>query len=400
MRLQEPISRRRFVSLLGAAGLAGLAGSRLTFAQGMTDRYLAVIILRGAMDGLAAVIPYQERQLMSLRRSLVPPAPGQDKGALDLAAGGFALHPSLEFMHSQYQAKQLAILHAASSPYRERSHFDGQDILESGGQQVYESDSGWLNRALLKSPGGFKAAAVAPALPLVLRGEADAVSWAPSTLPEPDDDTLQRLMRMYENDTPLRTALSDAQALGMSAGDIEGDARAISRGRSYVPLMQAGANLIASEGASVVVLSLTGWDTHARQGAGSGALAQRLQQLDEGLAAMQATLGSRWEQTCVLVATEFGRTVRVNGSKGSDHGTGGAAFLLGGAVAGGRVLGEWPGLEKRALYEDRDLYPANDLRSLFKGICRDHLGVARTDLDGFVFPESAAVAPLEGLIRT
>jgi uncharacterized protein (DUF1501 family) len=384
--------------MLGGAGLAGLAGNRLAFAQGLPGRNLVVIILRGALDGLAAVIPYHERQLMSLRSELVPPAPGSKGGALELGAGGFALHPSLGFIHSQYQAGQLAIMHAAASPYRARSHFDGQDVLESGAYQVYEANSGWLNRALLKAPTGQKAAAVGPALPLLLRGDAKAVSWAPSTLPEPDDDTFQRLMRMYENDKALATALSGAKTLGMSAGEIEGDARAISRGRSYAPLMQAGANLIASEGAGVVVLSLTGWDTHAGQGAGTGALARRLQQLDEGLAAMKVSLGAQWDRTAVLVTTEFGRTVRVNGSKGSDHGTGAAAFLLGGAVKGGLMLGDWPGLENRALYEGRDLYPANDLRALFKGVCRDHLGVTRTDLDRSVFPRSSAVAPLEDLI--
>ena len=391
-------SRRHFIRMLGGAGLAGLLPGSLAVAKGVEDRYLMMVVLRGALDGLAAVVPYHEQKLRDWRRILVPAEPGEEGGALALGHDGFALHPSLKFLHSSYGDDKLAILHAASSPYRERSHFDGQDVLENGGAAALQSNDGWLNRALQKTPGGLEAAAVGGALPLLLRGDAHAVTWAPSTLPEPDDDTLERLMRMYESDAMLKTALQDAQALDMAAGDLEGDARGVARGRDYVPVLQAGANLAARGAAGVVAMSLSGWDTHNNQGAESGTLAGRLRQLDEGLAAIKETMGEKWDRTAVLVTTEFGRTVRVNGSRGSDHGTGGAAFLLGGAVNGGRMPGDWPGLAQSALYEDRDLYPANDLRALFKGVLRDHLGVARKDLDRSVFPDSAAVAPLDGLI--
>lgn len=395
--MNERQSRRSFIGMLGGAGLAGMLPPGIAFAQGVEDRYLLLVILRGALDGLAAVVPYHEPKLNDWRRLLVPPEPGGEEGSLALGVDGFALHPSLKFIHSAWQANELSVLHAVSSPYRERSHFDGQDVLESGGEKVLASRDGWLNRALQKTS-GVEAAAVGGALPLVLRGDAHAVSWAPSFLPEPDDDTLERLMRMYEKDEPLHAALADAQSLDMAAGDIEGDARQVARGRSYVPLMQAGANLAASGAAGVVVMSLGGWDTHNNQGAQNGTLANRLQQLDEGLAEVKKTLGPKWENTVVVVATEFGRTVRVNGSRGSDHGTGGAAFLAGGAVQGGRMLGDWPGLAQSALYEDRDLYPANDLRALFKGVLRDHLGVPNADLHRSVFPDSKAVAPLNGLV--
>ena len=391
-------TRRSFVGMLGGAGLTGLLPTSFALAEGAKDRYLAVIVLRGAMDGLAAVVPYHDPNLQDWRRILVPPEPGADGGALALNTDGFALHPSLSFLHQAYADQQLAVMHATSSPYRERSHFDGQDVLESGGANVLASRDGWLNRALQKSPGGAEAAAIGGALPLVLRGEAHAVTWAPSSLPEPDDDTLERLMRMYEKDKSLQQALEDAQSLDMAAGEMKGDAKAVSRGRDYVPVLQAGANLMSSGAAAVTVMSLSGWDTHNNQGGGTGQLASRLKQLDEGLAAMEETLGARWEQTAIIVATEFGRTVRVNGSRGSDHGTGGAAFLLGGTVQGGRMLGDWPGLAKSSLYEDRDLFPANDLRALFKGVLRDHLGVARSDLDTFVFPESKDIAPIKGLV--
>jgi uncharacterized protein (DUF1501 family) len=383
--------------MLGGAGLAGLLKPNLAFSKGIQDRYFLLVILRGALDGLGAVIPYHEPKLRDWRKILVPPEPGEPNGALALGSDGFALHPSLGFMHSAWQEKELAVLHAASSPYRERSHFDGQDALESGGERVYASRDGWLNRAL-QNLSGVEAAAVGSALPLVLRGDAHAVSWAPSFLPEPDDDTLQRLMRMYEADDALHSALADAESLDMAAGDIGGDARQVARGRSYVPLMQAGANLVSSGAAGVVVLSLGGWDTHNNQGAESGILAGRLRQLDDGLAEVKKTLGPKWADTVVAVTTEFGRTVRVNGSRGSDHGTGGAAFLAGGAVKGGRMLGDWPGLEQSALYEDRDLFPANDLRSLFKGVLRDHLGVSAGDLEQKVFPGSKGAAPFDGLV--
>jgi uncharacterized protein (DUF1501 family) len=392
-------SRRSFIGMLGGAGLAGMFNPSLAFAKGVEDRYLLLVILRGALDGLGAVIPYHESKLNDWRRVLLPPEPGAESGALALGTDGFALHPSLKFMHSAWEADQLSILHAASSPYRERSHFDGQDVLESGGTGVLASRDGWLNRALQKTD-GVEAAAVGGALPLVLRGEAHAVSWAPSFLPEPDDDTLERLMRMYDEDEQLHVALQDAQSLDMAAGDVDGDARSIARGRAYVPLMEAGANLAASGASGVVVMSLGGWDTHNNQGAQTGILAGRLRQLDEGLAAVKEALGPKWEKTAVVVATEFGRTVRVNGSRGSDHGTGGVSFLAGGAVRGGRLLGDWPGLEQGALYEDRDLYPANDLRALFKGVLRDHLGVSRSDLDRFVFPDSRDSAAMKGLVST
>jgi uncharacterized protein (DUF1501 family) len=383
--------------MVGAAGLAGMMPAPLAFAEGVSDRYLMVVILRGALDGLGAVIPYQEPQLMDWRRKLVPPQPGEDGGALQLGSDGFALHPALGELHGAWGRGELSVMHAASSPYRERSHFDGQDVLESGGADVLSSRDGWLNRALTHTE-GVEAIAVAGALPLLLRGQAHAASWAPSILPEPDDDTMRRLMRMYENDEPLHAALQDAQSLDMAAGDVDGDARQVVRGRSYEPLMQAGANLIASGAAGVVALSLGGWDTHRNQGAANGLLAGRLQQLDRGMASVRKTLGEKWARTAVLVVTEFGRTVRMNGSLGSDHGTGGAAFLAGGAVQGGRLLGEWPGLSSSALYEDRDLYPANDLRALFKGVLRDHLGVTRKSLDRHVFPDSRGVAPLDGLV--
>lgn len=390
-------SRRSFIGMLGGAGLAGALHPSIAFAKGTENRYLLMVILRGALDGLGAVIPYQEPKLNDWRRILVPPVPGEEDGALALGKDGFALHPSLEFMHAAWKEDELAILHAASSPYRERSHFDGQDVLESGGSAVLASRDGWLNRALQKTP-GVEAAAVGGALPLVLRGDAHAVSWAPSFLPEADDDTLERLMRMYEQDKALQTALQDAQSLDMAAGDVDVDARKVIQGRNYVPVMQAGANLAASGAAGVVVMSLSGWDTHNNQGAQTGVLAGRLGQLDKGLAAMKETMGEKWQHTAVIVATEFGRTVRVNGSRGSDHGTGGVAFLAGGAVSGSRILGDWPGLAQAALYEDRDLYPANDLRALFKGVLRDHLGVSRRDLDRVVFPDSKNIDPFKGLV--
>lgn len=397
--MSKTTSRRQFVGMMAGAGAVTWFAPNLSLAAGPEGRYLVLVILRGALDGLAAVVPYHESRLMSLRENLVPAAPGDENGALSLGVDGFALHPGLPFLHTSFHAGEMSVLHAAASPYRERSHFDGQDVLENGATTALGEDSGWLNRALQKTAGAHEAAAVAPTVPLVLRGDAHAVSWAPSVLPEPSDSTMDRLMNLYAEDEPLRTALGDAKALSMAAGEVEGDARAIVRGRSFPPVLEAAANLVASDAASVVALSLSGWDTHDNQGSDSGALAQRLGQLDAGLALLKQKLGAKWQHTTVMVVTEFGRTVAENGTRGSDHGTGGASFLLGGAVHGGKLLGDWPGLAQSALHEGRDLYPANDLRGLFKGVLRDHLGVSRSDLDGFVFPGSRPVAPLDGLIR-
>jgi uncharacterized protein (DUF1501 family) len=390
------VPRRSLLAGFAAAGVWSVFGPSLAVAKGAVDRPLVFIILRGGLDGLAAVAPVEDPRYAALRGELALKPPGEAGGALALGEG-MGLHPALAGLHGLYGAGELSVLHAAATPYRDRSHFDGQDVLESGGEAVYGHPDGWLNRALQTLGPPPEAVAVGAALPLVLRGEAAASSWSPSVLRSADEDTLARLAALYDGDPVLAPALAQAVETNALAGDGGmGGGRRGGGPINYEASLRPAGRLIAEGAAALAVVSLDGWDTHANQGAEGGALALRLAALDRGLTALKAALGPKWSSSAIMVATEFGRTAAVNGTRGTDHGTGGAAFLLGGAVAGGRILGDWPGLGR--LHEDRDVRPANDLRALFKGVLRDHWGVDRADLDGRVFPGSAGVPPLDGLI--
>jgi len=374
--------------------------ARIAAAAQAPDARFVLVILRGGLDGLAAVPPYAEPQYRSLRGALALDAPGGEGGVLDLD-GTFGLHPSLTNVHAMYAAGEALVLHAAATPYRERSHFDAQNVLEAGSTAPSGTATGWLNRAVgaLASTGDTRSAiALADTVPLVLRGERDVMSWAPSRLPDADDDTLARVRRLYAAADPELAARLDS-ALGARA--LAGDAGEGMNGRpgqALAPLASAAARFLASaDGPRIAVLEVGGWDTHANQGAAQGNLAQRLRALDAGLQTLKAELGEHWRNTCVAVATEFGRTAAVNGTRGTDHGTAGCAFLLGGAVAGGRVLADWPGLGSRDLYEGRDLRPTTDLRAAFKGVLHERFGLTEAALAQHVFPDSAELAPLEGL---
>jgi uncharacterized protein (DUF1501 family) len=359
------------------------------------------VILRGGLDGLAAVPPYGEPAYAQLRGPLALAAPGAEGGALDLD-GTFGLHPSLSNLHAIYRAREALVLHAAATPYRERSHFDAQNVLEAGSVTPNASSSGWLNRALATLDAGGEApgaVAVADSVPLVLRGELAVTSWAPSRLPESDDDTLARVRRLYEAADPaLAESLNGALAAREIAGDA-GDGNMGGRGgQAVAPLASAAARFLRSPaGPRVAVLDVGGWDTHANQGAAQGALALRLRGLDAGLQLLKTDLGEHWRNTSVLVVTEFGRTVAANGTRGTDHGTAGCAFLVGGAVAGGRVVGDWPGLAQRDLHEGRDLRATTDLRALCKSVLHERFGVGEAALARTVFPDSDAVEPLDGV---
>jgi len=292
------------------------------------------------------------------------------------------------------------VVHATGLPYRERSHFDAQQLLESGGASPHELGTGWLGRALAAN--GRKGLALQTAVPLVLRGPGDIDTWAPSVLPEPSVDLVARVERLYRADPELARALARARALRSdsamadaaptmgTAGGARGQALALAR--------RAGEFLAASDGPQAAVLELGGWDSHANQALPLGALTNNLKLLDAMVAslrdALQASQGT-WERTVVLVVTEFGREVAVNGTQGTDHGTGGAAFVLGGAVRGGRVIADWPGLATKERFEGRDLRITTDLRAVFKSVLHDHLRVARRTIDDTVLPGTSALKPLE-----
>ena len=392
--------------VLKAVGLTAAVNSvpGLAFATSEADARFVLVILRGAVDGLALAAPYGDGNYNRVRGELAIPAPGQANGLLKID-GLFGLHPSLSGIHASFQRNQALVFHAIASPYRERSHFDGQDVLENGASSVGLLRDGWLNRALLPSDGKDRPAiALAQNTPLVLRGDNAVTSWAPSRLPDADDRTLRRLQRLYADDEFFATRLEQAlrsQAIAGSATGMEGKGPRGNEAKRFGELMGAAARfLTAPEGPNIAVVELGGWDTHANQGASSGALANRFKVLDDGVSNLQEGLGDAWNSTIIAVVTEFGRTVHVNGTRGTDHGTATAALLVGGAVNGGKIIADWPGLADRSLYAGRDLQPTSDIRSVFKGLLEEHLQVPANTIEQRVFPGSESARPLRNLVRT
>ena len=398
------VSRRDLLKAAGIGAIAsGIPGLSLAGTDG--EERFVLVILRGAADGLAVVPPYGDGNYRKVRGELALPAPGDDGGLLKLD-GLFGLHPSLKGIHGEYRDERALIVHAVASPYRERSHFDGQDVLENGGAAVGVARDGWLNRSLLplgSSLGDEVAIAMAQTTPLVLRGDNSVMSWAPSQMPDADDSTLRRLQAMYADDEFFATRLTQAlEAQEIAAGEsmMSGRQARGDNAQQTRAMAQATARfLTADDGPRIAVIEAGGWDTHANQGTTGGALANRLEALDEGLMALRDGLGDTWSKTVVAVVTEFGRTVAVNGTRGTDHGTASAAILLGGAVNGGRVVADWPGLRQSDLHQGRDLKPTTDMRSLFKGVLSEHLSISANLLNEKVFPDSTVAPRLTGLVR-
>lgn len=420
-----PLSRRRFLESSLFAGASTVVASRLAFATADTDARFVFVLLRGALDGLSAVPPVGDPDYAGLRGPIAVPRSGEG-AALPLTTD-FGLHPALSFLHRSYAAKELAVLHAVATPYRERSHFDAQNVLESGDSRPHGSTSGWINRALSTLPiekSREAGVALGANVPLAMRGPAEVASWSPTKIAALDEATLARITDLYARDPLLAQRLGDAlesdaiareaqkaadaeaepdmMAQTAVANDTGGQPNYASRfnGRYAETARAAAGFLKRDDGPRVAMFDTTGWDTHANEGAATGQLALRLRGLDAALESLKTSLGPVWRKTVVLVATEFGRTAAINGTRGTDHGTGAAAFLLGGAVQGGRVIAEWPGLARHELLENRDLRPTLDLRSVMKGVLRDHLGVAPASLESQVFPDSRIAQPLDGLIRT
>jgi uncharacterized protein (DUF1501 family) len=425
--MNQNYSRRSFIGTSLFAGASTLMASRLALANAPTDSRFVFVMLRGALDGLSAVPPVGDPGYSGLRGQIALAKSGE--GAALPLEGPFGLHPALKFLHESYAAKELAVLHAVASPYRERSHFDAQNVLESGNPRPHGSTSGWINRALSALPAG-KARAAGVALganvPLAMRGPAEVASWSPTKITALDEATLARISDLYARDPLLSQRLADALESDAIANEAQTAADAESQDAAmamvgtqsdtvverdakekrnynarYAETARAAAGFLKrDDGPRVAMFDTTGWDTHANEGGAQGPLALRLRGLDAAMAALKESLGPVWRHTVVLVATEFGRTAAINGTRGTDHGTGAAAFLLGGAVAGGRVLADWPGLARASLLDSRDLKPTRDLRTVMKGVLRDHLGVPSTALDSQVFPDSAGVRPMNDLIRT
>lgn len=344
-------SRRQFLKFAATGAGSLLVAPRILFANAATDRRFVFVIQRGAADGLNIVIPYADPGYARLRGSLAI-----DPDTASKLDGTFALHPSLSKMTNLYRQKQALFVHAVASPYRERSHFDGQNVLETGGANAYQLKDGWLNRLVTLLPQSHdKAIAFAPTIPAALRGTAKVMSFAPSSLAEAPDDLLTRVTQLYEADAafhPVWSAALDARGY-LEKSDTQRDPASVGR--------SAAQALERVDGPRIAMIETNGWDTHSGQ---NRRLANQLRALDAIVDALKDGLGDIWKDTTVIVATEFGRTVAVNGTGGTDHGTAATALVLGGAVTGARILADWPGLADNALYEGRDLRPTMDLDAL------------------------------------
>lgn len=395
------MSRRGFLGV--SAGLFTSAllppGVAMANTGGGNDPRLLVVLLRGGLDGLSTLVPFGD------------PDYERHRGDLTIARNRvqrldpvFGLHPALRNLLRLYRNGEVALIPAAGLPVQSRSHFECQANLQNGLPGNVAGATGWVNRLLTALPPRTRMAqrggvTIGP-VPQILAGPAPVMSWTPTWFAQPMPQIVAMLEQIYRGarNADLAAALDRGLAADALASGVAGHVRP-----SMAPIEQGfrgAARLMgAANGPRMAVLSAAGWDTHNAQGNLSGQIASRLEGLDQGLGAFRAELPDRvWAQTVVICVTEFGRSVHVNGTSGTDHGIGMPVILLGGAVNGG-IHGDWPGLTQRALVDGRDLRPTVDLRSVFKGVLRDHLGAGLPALNQQVFPQSAAARPMAGLIR-
>jgi uncharacterized protein (DUF1501 family) len=438
-------------ALLAASGL-GLSVTflgRQAFAASegdMAKRKLVVFICRGAMDGLSVSPPIGDANYSGLRGEIAIPGFGQPNGALKLDET-FGLHPRLETVHALALKGQARIAPAIATPDRARSHFEAQDVLETGVPEVDNTGSGWLNRAMeaLSATRKVDAMSVGAQAPLILRGRLQAASWSPGGYKDRDARLPTILTDLYAGDPLLSPALASGLetesmakiATAAPAADPTMASATMADPMAMQPMADTAMQTAGAQGApggaqslqgyaaqvgqqaidaarkigvtlakfmtepngpQIAAVSLDGFDTHANQGAADGQLANRLRGLDAVLDGLSSGLGPEWNNTVVVVATEFGRTAHINGTKGTDHGTASTALVLGGGLKRGGLIGDWPTLQEARLFENRDTAPTMDMRALFKGILAEQLGVDRRALDTTVFPNSADVAPAVGIV--
>jgi uncharacterized protein (DUF1501 family) len=390
------LSRRAMLGV--TAGLFSSALMPRLASASRADPRLLVVVLRGGMDGVNVVVPHGDAAYASMRGAIA--IPRYKTIPLD---DFFGLNTALPFFGRLFRRGEASAVHAVCTPLRNRSHFDAQDNLENGLPGLASNATGWLNRLLTVTPQGApiraNGAIQIGEAPLLLRGPAPVLGWSPTWFahpPAPITDAVTTLL--MKRDRQLHDALragmkADALAEKTASGD-DGDVSTFRRA-----FRGAGRLLSARNGPRIAVMSVSNFDTHSDQGSTDGFLWGSLHELDTALREFHDYAGEIWRDTVIVMATEFGRTVRINGDGGTDHGVGTVALLAGGAVAGGKVLGDWPGLARRDLYEDSDLRATTDLRAVFKGVLADHVGVPGAMLDQTIFPESAAVRPMAGLVR-
>ncbi|HEV8032156.1 MAG TPA: DUF1501 domain-containing protein [Stellaceae bacterium] len=363
-----------------------LGGSAWAAASDGGPKRLVVVMLRGAVDGLNVVVPYGEEAYYTARPTIAIAKPGTDNGGVALD-DHFALHPALAGLTPLWQAKQLAFVHAAGSPDPTRSHFDAQLFIENGTPGRHATADGWMNRLLAALPGPHSptsAVAVGPTLPEILRGRVAVANLplgpaAGSALVIDRPEIAGVFDRLYVGNDPMARAWQQGRAARAELIAELPEPEAPAENGAPPPnnlLAQAKrlAGLISRDrNIRLAFLSLGGWDTHVRQGNDKGQLADRLRPFGDGLAAFAQALGRDWDDTIVVVLSEFGRTVKENGDGGTDHGHGNVVWVLGGGVRGGRVYGDWPGLAPAALYEGRDLAVTTDYRSVLAAVIGRHL---------------------------
>jgi uncharacterized protein (DUF1501 family) len=440
--MTQTLHLNRRSALFAAAGfgisVTFIARAAYAASEGaLASRKLVVFVCRGAMDGLSVSPPIGDANYQPLRTEIAIAGFGQQNGALRLDST-FGLHPRLETVHALALKGEARIAPAIATPDRARSHFEAQDVLESGVPAVYGATSGWLNRAMesLSATRTVHAMSVGPQAPLILRGRIEAASWSPGGIKDRDPRLPQILTDLYADDPLLAPALAsglqteamaaiatapdpnamDAQPPAMQPAAMQQQPATAAQSnpqqlQAYAAQQQQQAAnqarklgdtlakfMLEPNGPQIAAVSLDGFDTHANQGAADGQLATRLRGLDAALDGLSSGLGPEWKNTVVVVATEFGRTARMNGTKGTDHGTASTALVLGGSLKRGGIIGDWPTLQEAKLFENRDTAPTVDMRGLFKGVLAEQLGVDRYALDTTVFPDSAGVAPVAGIV--
>lgn len=399
------VSRRDFIKGMCSTAVLAMTSTLypgMVFANALTDKRLIVVILRGGMDGMAALAPYGDKNYESLRGDL-----SLNMETLLRVDPFFGLHPSLEPLAKMYQAGEMIALPATATPYRERSHFDAQNVLELGSTKPNGLNSGWLNRLVseINAQGGDLAMAFGQSLPQILRGQSAVNSWAPSALPDVSDDYISLIQKVYAHDEAFAGNLEKAlniqvQSMDALSGNEQKMTRQSRSPQAFVTMADAAGKWLARpDGPRIATLELGGWDTHVQQGTEGGRMANNLSLFARGIDALKEGLGPVWSRSIVVAITEFGRTARPNGNRGTDHGTAGTTFLFGGALKGGRIVHNWPGLKDTDLYQGRDLRPTIDIRSVMKGILQKHYGISQSALNQTIYPDSLHAKTLQGLVR-
>jgi uncharacterized protein (DUF1501 family) len=409
--------RRDFLKLSAAGGLSFVSFGRSAWAvqnRAAGQERLVVVFLRGAVDGLNVVVPYSEQEYYELRPSIAIARPGQNGGALDLD-GRFGLHPALSSLVPLWKERSLAFVHAAGSPNESRSHFEAQAFMESGTPGVSTTQDGWMNRVLAALPGKHaptEAVNFGKTTPKILGGAMPVASISGHgeygggkemmTAPGLDPATALLFDRLYAGGDAISVAYREGRAAQTQlASDLSRDMMEAANGAPSAKGFPEDAAKLCQlmrqdPTIQLAFFGLSGWDTHVRQGGADGQLATHLKPLGEGLAQLRNGLGDTYGRTVVVVISEFGRTARENGNAGTDHGHGNAMWVMGGPVNGGKVYGEWPGLDEDNLHEQRDLAVTTDFRTVISGVLSSHLKLDGPQL-ATVFPDSPRGAKLDVL---